>query len=475
MKRLLLFVLLFGAAAPALAGSVTFIQRAPWDPARMPVTVDQNALRGELSFHDLQDLILAGQLMFSAKFSSADGQGRPTATQAIIPTHFKHPRELSFQRASGPDANSCASCHMSPTVGGAGDFTMNVFTSEGTESADFDFVDPQFSNERNTNIVFGAGLKELLAREMTVDLQAIRDKAATDAAASGKPVTAELVTKGVDFGAVTANPDGTLDLSKMSGVDRDLIVRPFSWKGVIPSLRNFTVNALNVHSGMEADERFGPTLTGEADFDGDGFKEEVSPGQVSALVAFQATLPAPTEQPFGRADWDAAAAKGKALFAQIGCQSCHMASLPLHSLKFTDPGPYDTAGTLTSKDVAEPAIYDLSMLDWVKALPKDSNGDTLVPMFSDLKRHQIADAGEDFFANEVQSQAFTPRDTFLTPGLWGVADTAPWGHRGDVTTLHAVIMHHGGEGRPSRDAYAALPQDDQNNLIAFLMTLRTPK
>ncbi len=463
------------AVAPVIGGPVTFIDRAPWDPARMPVTVDQSQLAGELSLQDLDDMIKAGSELFSTKFSSADGEGRPTATQAIIPTHFKHPRELSFQRASGPDANSCASCHISPKVGGGGDFTVNVFTSEGTESADFDSVDPQFSNERNTNIVFGAGLKELLAREMSADLAAIRDTAAAEAVRSKQPVTAELLTKGVDFGAVTANPDGTLDMTKLQGVDRDLVVRPFSWKGVIPSLRQFTVNALNVHTGMEADERFGPALTGEADFDGDGFKDEVSPGVVSALVAFQATLPPPVAVPFGRPDWDSAAAKGKALFAQVGCQSCHMPTLPLHSLKFEDPGPYDTAGTLTSRDVATPAIYDLGLLDWAKALPRDANGDVLVPIFSDLKRHQIADDGDGFFANEVQSQAFTPRDTFMTPGLWGVADTAPWGHRGDVTTLHEEIMHHAGEARTSRTAYAALSAEDQDNLIAYLMTLRTPQ
>ena len=113
MFRLPVATLLFTAlAVPAFAGAVTFITRPPWDPAQMPVAVDQNQLRGTLSPTDLQDLILAGEKLFVAKFSSADGEGRPMATQAIIPTHFKHPRELSFQRASGPDANSCATCHI---------------------------------------------------------------------------------------------------------------------------------------------------------------------------------------------------------------------------------------------------------------------------------------------------------------------------------------------------------------------------
>jgi cytochrome c peroxidase len=476
MMKLPLAVLMTTAVAvPAFAGAVTFIDRPPWDPQRMPVSVDQGALQGTLSPTDLADLIRAGRLLFSTKFSTADGEGRPTATQAIIPTHFKHPRLLSFQRASGPDANSCASCHNEPITGGGGDFTVNVFTSEGTESADFDSVDPQFSNERNTNILFGSGLKELLAREMTADLWGERRGAVKQAAAGKQPVSVDLVTKGIHFGSLTANPDGTLDLSKIEGIDRDLVIRPFSWKGVIPSLRQFTVNALNVHTGMEADERFGPALTGETDFDGDGKTNEVSEGVVSALVAFQAALPSPTEVAFGNADWEARALKGKDTFERIGCASCHIASLPLHSLKFEDPGPYDTAGTLSARDVAQPAVYDLSQLDWVKALPRNADGDVLVPVYSDLKRHQIADSGADHFANEVQSQAFVARDTFMTPGLWGVADTAPYGHRGDLSTVQEAILAHGGDGRASRDAYAALPQDEQDDLVGFLMTLRTPQ
>jgi len=475
MKLPLTAALVAATTLPAFAGAVTFIDRAPWDPAHMPVSVDQNALAGELAPDDLQSLIKAGKLLFSTRFTTADGEGRPTATQAIIPTHFKHPRELSFQRASGPDADSCASCHNQPITGGAGDFTVNVFTSEGTESADFDSVDPQFSNERNTNILFGSGLRELLAREMSGDLQAIRKDAVRQAAKTGQPVKVDLVTKGISFGTLTANADGTLDSSGIAGVDKDLIVRPFSWKGVIPSLREFTINALNVHSGMEADERFGPQFTGEADFDGDGKTNEVSPGVVSAMVAFQAALPPPTPVAFTNPDWETHAKAGGGLFDKVGCSACHTESLPLHSLKFEDPGPYDSAGTLSAKDVAKPAVYDLSLLDWAKTLPRNADGDVLVPVFSDLKRHQIADSGADHFANEVQSQAFVARDTFMTPGLWGVADTAPYGHRGDLSTLHEVILAHGGEGRPSRDAYAALPQEQQDDIIAFLMTLRTPQ
>ena len=193
----------------------------------------------------------------------------------------------------GSNSNNCQSCHSVPILGGAGDFTANAFISEGFESADFDTLDPQFSDERGSVSLFGDGLIELLGREMTAELRAERNKAVAAARASGKPETVSLSSKGVDFGKLTVMPDGLVDFSALEGIDSDLTVRPFSQKGVFASLRQFTVNAGNIHLGLEAAERWGKRWTGTADFDGDGVPDELSPGDVSALVAFQATLPAP--------------------------------------------------------------------------------------------------------------------------------------------------------------------------------------
>jgi hypothetical protein len=84
-------------------------------------------------------------------------------------------------------------------------------------------------------------------------------------------------------------------VSELHGVDQDLIVRPFSQKGVFTSLRQFSVNALNHHHGMQATERFGTAWTGSEDFDQDGVKNEVTVGDVTSLVIFQAVLPPPTQ------------------------------------------------------------------------------------------------------------------------------------------------------------------------------------
>ena len=92
-------------------------------------------------------------------------------------------------------------------------------------------------NERGTISMFGSGIIELLAREMTSDLHHIRNTAQQRAISTGKHVTVTLNTNGVNFGKLTAWPDGLLDVSKVQGIDEDLIVKPFSQKGVYVSIR----------------------------------------------------------------------------------------------------------------------------------------------------------------------------------------------------------------------------------------------
>ncbi|NBN79626.1 hypothetical protein GWI72_15220 [Microvirga tunisiensis] len=475
------------AVAPALGlglalGLCAPAQAQSWSERNLDRPLSFDSLRETLKAEadkgqsaDLEALIAEGQRLFEARFITEEGAGRPMATQAIVPTRRKRPSEVAFNRLPGPDASACSGCHNQPVTGGAGDFVANVFVSEGFESADFDTTDPQFSNERGTNILHGSGLIELLAREMTVDLQGQRRAALAAARKSGQPVTVDLTTKDVGFGKLTAHPDGTLDVTGLDGVDADLVLRPFSQKGVFASLRQFTVNALNVHHGIQATERFGQDWTGSADFDMDGVADEIDAGHVSALVAFQATLPAPGRRTGLPADWAEAAADGEKAFADIGCAFCHRPSLPLESLSFADPSPVENAGTLRPGDVSDPLVLNMAALPWVQALPRDERGRVLVPLFGDLKRHRISDARIDRLGNELQAQRFVARDVFITAELWGVGNTAPYGHRGDITTLGEVILAHGGSAASARDAYAALPDERQQSIIAFLRTLEVPK
>src|SRR5271154_4405869 len=452
----------FGVASAAAGNS--------WDERVFDYHLDFDAMASE-GASVLPALIARGKTLFKAKFTTEDGAGRPKATQAIVPTRRRSGVNPAFTRTSGPDSNSCAGCHNDPVVGGSGDFVTDVFVSEGFESAQFDSVDPSFSSERHTTALMGDGLVELLAREMTADLQAERAVAVAQSRASGQDVRADLATKGMRFGAITAHSDGIVDLEGIEGVDADLIVRPFSRKGVFTSLRQFTINALNVHHGMEAIERFGVRWTGSHDFAESGVPDALTPGDISALVAFQATLPPPIVKADMPDDWRAAAKVGAETFNTIGCASCHMETLPLKSLVFTDPAPYDMAGTLRPGEVKAPIRIDLGALPFAKTLQKNDKGEWLIPLYSDLKRHLIVDETVNALGNELQAQRFVERDVFLTPRPWGVGSTAPYGHNGSFRMLDEIIAAHGGDARFARDAYLALDPARRDGVVAFLRKL----
>lgn len=456
-----------GAAALVLlllAASAAAGAEAWGDERAMPAPISHEAAT-KLS---LAELAARGRRLFLAKFTTAEGAGRPAATGAIVPTKADGAVLPLFFRTAGPDSNACRGCHNDPDVGGAGEFVANAFVSEGFADADFDTVDPQFSNERGTPALNGSGLVELLAREITASLRAQRRKAAAEARASGKPVRIALNAKSVSFGHLTLHPDGFMDVSGLEGVDQDLIIRPFSQKGVFTSLRQFTINALNAHHGLQAVERFGARFTGTADFDKDGVENEIGEGNVTALVAFQALLPAPIAVSPADPAHKAAIARGRELFDAAGCAACHIPELPLESAVFSEPNPYNPAGNLRPQDVKTQLTFKLD----VSAFARDAKGRVLVPVFSDFKRHVIADAQKPHFANELLAQRFVNRDVFLTPRLWGVGGTAPYGHRGDLTTLTEAIMHHGGEAADAQKAFAALEAGERRNLIAFLQSLR---
>src|ERR1700722_6913012 len=187
----------FGVASAAAGNS--------WDERTFDYHLDFDAIASQ-GVAVLPALIARGKVLFKAKFTTEDGAGRPKATQAIVPTRRRSGVNPAFSRTSGPDSNSCAGCHNDPVIGGAGDFVTDVFVSEGFESAQFDSIDPSFSSERHTTPLMGAGLVELLAREMTADLRDERSAAVARARASGQDVRADLVTKGVRFGVLLAHP-----------------------------------------------------------------------------------------------------------------------------------------------------------------------------------------------------------------------------------------------------------------------------
>ena len=423
----------------------------------------------------LDQIVERGEFLFTTSFNTLDGAGRPETTD-VSPDNFRPPRTFpdNFNRISGPDANACSSCHSIPHLGGGGDNATNVFVlADGFHFVNFDRGEGDgfeaqtlktVGNERTSLGLFGSGYIELLAREMTEDLHAVRDDARKRARDTGAPVSLPLTTKGVDFGTITASPDGVLDTTHVEGVDPDLVIRPFMQKGTIVSLREFAVKAMNQHFGMQASERFGDAV----DHDGDGMADELSRGDLSALVIFQAMLPPPGRVLPDHPEARAAAERGEALFTTLECSTCHIPELPLHNPVFTEPNPFNPTGKLQVFEVSN--AYSAPLPDGGEAAALRSGPDDviMVPVFTDLKRHDMG----DILNNEAREEEAVPTDQWLTRKLWGFANEPPYLHHGRATLISEAILAHGGEAQKSRDSFASLPPGDQAAVVEFLKTLQ---
>ncbi|MCA9774046.1 MAG: thiol oxidoreductase [Myxococcales bacterium] len=441
------------------------------DAPTVAAHLDEDAI--EAGAVDVDTLVERGAALFGASFNDLDGAGRPETTGTGAP-RARREAPRNFNRISAPDSNSCAGCHNSPRMGGGGDNVANVFVlgqrlpfvnfdggeGDGFQAQTLDGV----ADERNTLGMFGSGFVELLAREMSTDLQAIRAAALAEAAQDGAPVTRDLETKGVRFGRITARPDGSLDNAEIEGVDADLVIKPFHQKGAVVSLREFTNNAYNHHHGMQSAERFGAG----ADPDGDGVADELTVGDVTAATIFQATLPVPGRVLPADAATQAIVERGEMLFDSVGCATCHVRSLRLESPVFTEPNPFNPPGNLRPEDVTATVSVDLTVEGPGPHLDRELDGSVLVPLFSDLKRH---DMGE-FLDNEQLVQAGIPTNEWLTRKLWGMANEPPYLHHGRALTIDAAIVAHGGEAQAARDAYVGLSEPGRREIVDFLKTLQ---
>jgi len=470
-------------------------------------------------------LIQYGAQLFNAKFTVQEGAGRPLSKGTGAPisdpsSPLVFPR--NFDRLSSPEANACSGCHNAPVAGAGGDRVTEVFvlaqrfdhltfdhsdgiTTRGAadESGKFVTMD-NATNDRKTIGMNGSGFVEMLARQMTADLQAERD-------ATPPGNSRQLTSKGVSFGILTHKGDGTWNVSQVQGLAApglsskgttppSLIIRPLHQAGNVISIRQFSTNAFNHHHGMQAEERFGLN----ADPDGDGAANELTSADLTAVSLFQATLPVPGRViPNDRAT-ERANLMGEAVFNKIGCASCH-ATLSLTSSNnpglpgqpgwiYFEPNPYNPATGPnapnlqlgpTNYPVSAPALtVDLTsgVLPHPRLRP-DARGVVMVPAYTDLKLHDISATSnpatdpecEPLDQNQPAGSAgfFAGNCKFITRKLWGFYNQGgAFMHHGKFTTAREAVEAHNGEALSQRLAFDALPPNLQNDVIEFLKSLQ---
>jgi hypothetical protein len=468
------------------------------------VSVPVHLKDGEELERPLKDLIAFGETLFSANWTSQEGQGRPLTKGTGAPLSSPNdplvfPR--NFNRLSGPDANSCRGCHNAPfgMPGGGGDIVTNVFVlGQRFDFATFDPLDrvvthgsknelgqnallQTIANSRRTLGMFGSGYIEMLARQMSADLQAIRDRTRPGRSNA-------LVSKGVSFGRIARRADGSWDTSQVQGLSAlslvtagpanppNLLLRPFHQAGNVVSLREFTNSAYNQHHGIQSAERFGDGK----DADGDGFLNELTRADVTAVTIFQATMGVPGRVIPRKRHVEEAIHNGELRFAEIGCGACHIPSLPLsdEGWVFAEPNPFNPEGNLQA-GAAKTLRVDLNDDRLPGPRLKARRGVVRVPAFTDLKLHDICSGPSDPNVEALDMNAapgtakfLGGNSKFLTRRLWGVANVPPFFHHGKFTTLREAILAHSGEALRSREAFQKLNAHDRDSVIEFLKSLQ---
>lgn len=148
------------------------------------------------------------------------------------------------------------------------------------------------------------------------------------------------------------------------------------------------------------------------------------------------------------------AKKGSALFASIGCATCHISTL-----QTAPAGTKMNGGTFT----VPPAL-----------------GDKVFHPFSDFLLHDVGTGdgiviavlehfGEPY--RWMQSSYNPTANRMRTPPLWGVRTRSRLMHDGQSRTFTAAILRHRGEASKERRKFLDLKEKEKKQLIAFLKSL----
>jgi hypothetical protein len=464
---------------------------------------------GKVSFRELFE---QGRDLFHAAYNGLDGVGIGRLPDGT-PVHRFSLQPLGFAPLA-PSSQSCGGCHNMPVAAAAGLSQTNLLNDPNVDG-----VGP--FNLRSTTSLHGDGLLQLLSQEITEELQGIRTEAVEAARAqAGTAVRLPLQSKGVSYGEIVAVSDASgevvLDLGDVVGVDPDLVVRPLAWKGTVPTVRALVSAAASIAMGMQAEEfvwlRQG--ADGSLDLDGDGVERELSVGDVTALTVYTAAQETPQElERLATWGWVAAPSpaqeeqveRGRAAFAEVGCATCHVPQLELENTVFEEPtargnGAYYDASLVergAGYDLERPFRFDLLTDPHEPRVEPRDGGGAIVRLYGDLKRHAmgraLADPGgptasitpEVVPLQHEGKVVLVSADVFLTAELWGVGNTGPWLHDGRAGSLREAVALHGedapvavgepgrSEAQEARDAFLALPEAGQTDLVAFLLSLRT--
>lgn len=226
-------------------------------------------------------------------------------------------------------------------------------------------------------------------------------------------------------------------LNKVWDVEKQqLVTGRFGWKAGQPTLMQQNAAAFNGDVGLTSNLFPNENCTSQQSICNelpDGGKPEVSDNVLDFVEFYSQHLAVPSR----RNVTDPQVMKGEAIFAEVGCDSCHRSQIT------------------TAKNAELPALSE-----------------QLINPYTDLLLHDmgegLADNRGEFLANGRE---------WRTAPLWGIGYTEEVNghtnflHDGRARTLMEAVLWHGGEAQQSRDKVLMLSKADRDALTAFLQSL----
>ncbi|HEX3762240.1 MAG TPA: di-heme oxidoredictase family protein [Kofleriaceae bacterium] len=217
----------------------------------------------------------------------------------------------------------------------------------------------------------------------------------------------------------------------------------FGWKNQHASLLSFAgdayLNELGVTNRLFPTENTsngvvvqGGPFDGKPDPAGTG---EDDANDIDAFAMFTRCLKAPPRGPI-----TPQVSAGQATFTQIGCATCHVATLT------TAP-----AGT-----VINGGAFTVPL----------ALGDKNIHPFGDFLLHDVG-TGDGI----VQNGGPVTRNMIRTAPLWGVGARTRFMHDGASVTITGAIQRHSNQAAAARNSFNALGAADQANVLVFIISL----
>jgi len=351
-------------------------------------------------------------------------------------------RNFKPSEGLGPlyNVTSCRSCHSTPVTGGSARLYRNFYMAQwgpyensGILPNVISVVIPAYGTANSDTFTLEGRRPTIPDTYFGFDVRTAQRNAPA--------IFGVGLFEGITDATIASNSDpDDLDGDGISGrfnTDSEGVGR-FGFKAQANNIEKFTRAPLFFQMGITSNPFMGdagtislahmaaPQVAGgnEPTVDNDGVPDpEISAGDLRDLIAFGKFLAPPRKTPF-----DQAATHGEMLFEQVGCTSCHIPSLP------SARGPVEAYTDLLLHEMGPDLEDGMSF-----GLPQAST-------ISALKDHA----------------------EFRTQPLWGVSLHGPFLHDGRAETLEEAITMHGGEAEAIKNDFVALPQQDRDDIIAFL-------